>query len=151
MCSVISHRKHRKHRKGPSQMAIYRDRLKARNCTKFDSKLFNGPAEIAEIAERGPSQMAIYRGRLKARNWKKILFKIYQNILCHHRWRDLHVTQKSRKSQKEAITDGDIYEGRLEARNCSKFNSKLFNGPAEIAEMTEIWGPSQMARYRSHR
>ena len=49
------------------------------------------PAEIADIAERGPSQMA-----------------------------GVHVTQKSRKSQKEAITDGDIYEGRLKARNYKK-------------------------------
>ena len=34
------HPYHRKHWKGPSQMAIYRDRLKARNHTKFDSKLY---------------------------------------------------------------------------------------------------------------
>ena len=36
----MSHRNHGKHRKKPSQMAIYEGRLKTRNCTKFDSKLY---------------------------------------------------------------------------------------------------------------
>ena len=80
----------------PSQMAggIW-SRLKARNYTKFNSKLnkillghhrwlYVSPAEIAEIAEiLGPSQMAIYWGRLKARNYTKFdskLFKIFRAI-----------------------------------------------------------------------
>ena len=64
----MSHRNHGKHRKGPSQMAIYGGRLKARNYSKFDSKLFKifeaitdgyiGHTDSTDSTERGPSQMA---------------------------------------------------------------------------------------------
>ena len=56
---------------GPSQMAgFYVGRLKARNYSKFDSKLFNGPAEsfMSRRNRRNsgnfePSQMAVDMGR----------------------------------------------------------------------------------------
>ena len=68
----------------PSQMAIYRSRLKARNSSKFDSKLFNGPAEFYMSRRnkgndrnfyantRSSSARLLLKGRKKLRELRKV-------------------------------------------------------------------------------
>ena len=79
---IMSRRNSRNSGKEPSQMAGYGSRLKARNCTKFDSKLFkifgaitdgdnsdlfNVPLKLQKCG-KGPSQMAVFGRSPKARN-----------------------------------------------------------------------------------
>ena len=93
-------------------MATYWNRLKARNYSKFDSKLSNGPAEMKEMAERlSHHRWQVDSSRLKARNCSKFNSKLFKGPaaleLCslatggtqeiaeiaemsHHRWRLLN-------------------------------------------------------------